>query len=157
MLLKGSCHCQAVTFRLESPHPYPFNVCYCGICRKTAGAGGFVINLGGDHETLEVEGKDHVRVYRARGEDGDLSPLERHFCGECGTMLWAWDPRWPELVHPFASAIDTDLPVPPERTHLMHDYKPRWVADAVGPDDKIFGEYPDESIAGWHERLKLER
>ena len=47
MLLKGSCHCEAVHFSVESEHPYPFNLCYCSICRKTAGAGGFAINLGG--------------------------------------------------------------------------------------------------------------
>ncbi|MCP4010552.1 MAG: GFA family protein, partial [Proteobacteria bacterium] len=29
MLLKGSCHCGAVKFELESAHPYPFNLCYC--------------------------------------------------------------------------------------------------------------------------------
>lgn len=50
---------------------------------------------------------------------GELSPLERHFCKLCGSMLSIWDPRWPELIHPFASAIDTELPIPPERTHLM--------------------------------------
>jgi hypothetical protein len=39
MLLEGSCHCGAVHFSVESEHPYPFNLCYCSICRKTAGAG----------------------------------------------------------------------------------------------------------------------
>ncbi len=39
MLLEGSCHCGAVAFRLESAHPYPYNICYCSICRKTAGGG----------------------------------------------------------------------------------------------------------------------
>jgi hypothetical protein len=33
MLLKGSCHCGAVHFSVESEHPYPFNLCYCSICR----------------------------------------------------------------------------------------------------------------------------
>jgi|GEM_PF-4579057 len=31
MLLEGSCHCKSVRFRLESRHPYPFNLCYCSI------------------------------------------------------------------------------------------------------------------------------
>ncbi|WP_444919191.1 GFA family protein [Microbulbifer sp. JMSA003] len=38
--LKGSCHCQSVKFSLSSRQPYPFNRCYCSICRKTAGGGG---------------------------------------------------------------------------------------------------------------------
>lgn len=158
MLLEGSCHCRQVTFALESAHPYPYNRCYCSICRKTAGAGGYAINLGGEAASLQVEGDKHVRVYRARldpADGGELSPLERHFCKRCGSMLWAWDPRWPDLIHPFASAIDTELPVPPERTHLMLASKAPWVVPDVGPGDKTFDEYPEESIAEWHERLGL--
>lgn len=37
MELKGSCHCGSVKFTVQSPHPYPFNLCYCSICRKTTG------------------------------------------------------------------------------------------------------------------------
>jgi len=160
MLLEGSCHCGGVRFRLRSAHPYPFNLCYCSICRKTAGGGGFAINLSGDYASLEVEGEDNLSVYRAsivEEETGrrELSPARRHFCRLCGSALWIWDPRWPELVHPHASAIDTDLPVPPERTHLMVGSKASWVELHADPQDKAFDEYPDESIAAWHERLGL--
>lgn len=74
----------------------------------------------------------------------------------CGSALWAWDPRWPEMVHPFASAIDSDLPVPPERTHLMVASKASWVELCNGERDKVFDGYPDESIAAWHKRLGLQ-
>jgi len=46
--LESSCHCGAVRFTVESRHPYPVNLCYCSICRKTAGVGGFAINLRAD-------------------------------------------------------------------------------------------------------------
>lgn len=154
MLLKGSCHCGSVKFQVDSQHPYPFNLCYCSICRKTAGAGGYAINLSGRHDTLVVTGQDNVTVYHAR-IDGEVSPAERHFCQRCASTLWLYDPRWPELVHPFASAIDTELPSPPERTHLMLDSKAPWVEVQAGPRDRCFGLYPDESIAQWHERLQL--
>lgn len=160
MQLKGSCHCGQVGFRLESAHPYPFNLCYCSICRKTAGGGGYAINLGGEFETFEVTGEEHTSVYQAMVTDPDSgarvkSPAQRHFCHVCGSALWAWDPRWPELVHPFASAIDTELPVPPERTHLMLASRASWVEVPAGPNDRHFDAYPDESIAEWHERLGL--
>lgn len=159
MLLEGSCRCGAVRFSLESDHPYPFALCYCSICRKTAGGGGFAINLGGRAASLKVHGEDHIRVYQAKiSDDGGkpvTSSLERRFCGECGSALWCWDAHWPDLVHPFASAIDSDLPVPPERTHLMLGSKASWVVPEIGPDDKAFDEYPDESLAEWHERLGL--
>jgi hypothetical protein len=160
MRLDGSCHCGAVRFGVESLHPYPFNLCYCSICRKTSGGGGFAINLSGEHETLEVEGRENLRVYRAMVQYPDdtaphQSPGERHFCGLCGSHLWMWDPRWPELVHPLASAIDTPLPRPPERTHLLVDSKAAWVEVRADPQDRVHEGFPDESIAGWHERLGL--
>jgi len=157
MQLEGSCHCRKVQFRVHSSHPYPFNLCYCSICRKTDGGGGFAINLGAEKESLQVRGEEHIRVYRADIADGAVKKSEarRNFCGHCGSALWVWDPRWPELLHPFASAIDTDLPTPPERTHLMLAYKPSWVAAHVEPGDGSFDEYPEESLAQWHQRLGL--
>ena len=105
MKLEGSCHCGTVRFRLESTHPYPFNLCYCSICRKTAGGGGYAINLGGEFATLEIEGDEHIAVYRAKIKDPETSevtksPAERRFCRHCGSALWVWDPRWQELVPP---------------------------------------------------------
>ena len=155
MQLQGSCHCGAVRFDVDAPQPYPFNLCYCNACRKTAGSGGFVMNLGARAESLVVTGSEHVRIYRpghVDEHDGEPSPQERHFCGTCGTALWIQDPRWPELVHPFAGAVDTDLPVPPERVHLMLDFRPEWVPLAVAESDKQFARYPDETLAQWHER-----
>lgn len=161
MLLEGSCHCGAVSFNVQSAHPYPFNLCYCSICRKTAGGGGYAINLGGDYASLEVEGEGSIGVYRAMMHDEETgrcekSQAQRRFCKLCGSALWAWDPRWPELVHPHASAIDSELPMPPERTHLMVASKAPWVELQKGANDKLFDQYPDESIAEWHHRLSLE-
>ncbi len=161
MKLEGSCHCGSVCFTVNSAHPYPFNHCYCSICRKTAGGGGYAINLGGIYESLRVEGEDSISVYSATIEDEETgesreSPARRHFCSKCGSALWLWDPRWPELVHPFASAIDTELPVPPERSHMMLNSKATWVDVHTGPKDALFEQYPQESLAAWHQRLGIE-
>lgn len=85
MLLKGSCHCGAVRFSVRSQQPYPFMYCYCSICRKTAGAGGYAINLAGDRHTLVVESEENITVYQAHIQDPEdsepwLSPCERRFC-----------------------------------------------------------------------------
>lgn len=156
MLLRGSCHCQAVTFSVKSHHPYPFNRCYCSVCRKTAGGGGYAINLGGNSKTLMVRGDEHIMVYRAI-INGEQSTAERHFCKHCASSLWVYDPEWPELVHPFASAIDSELPSPPKRTHMMLGSKAEWVEVNAPIQDKCFYAYPDESLAEWHQRLGLER
>ena len=156
MHLSGSCHCGKVKFSLTSKHPYPFNLCYCSICRKTAGGGGYAINLGGDAATLKVTGQRHIGIYHARlqepGARARRSPAERHFCTRCGSALWLYDKRWPALIHPFASAIDTPLPVPRATTHIMLGSKAGWVAPQFGRRDKRFEDYPDESIADWHDR-----
>ncbi len=160
MKLEGSCHCGAVRFRLRSAHPYPYQRCYCTICRKTQGGGGYAINLGGDARTLKVTGGRNVSIYHAKMRDrGDRrahrGTAERHFCTLCGSALWLYDKTWPDLIHPFASAIDTPLPVPPRTTHLMLGSKASWVEPQVRRGDKRFEEYPEDSIADWHERLGL--
>ena len=154
MLLEGSCSCGAVRFRVESPEPYPFMRCYCSICRKTAGGGGYAINLGALSDALEVEGEKNVAVYQAH-IDGKMSAARRHFCGVCGSALWVFDPNYPELVHPFASAMDTPLPKPPQRDHIMLDYAAPWCEIPSGPNERHFPEFPDESLADWHQRHGL--
>lgn len=155
MLLQGSCRCGAVRFEVESHTPAPYQLCYCSICRKQQGGGGYAINLGADARTLAIEGEEHLGLYRALIDDAEhgtctLSSGERRFCRLCGSALWLYDPRWPDLVHPFASAIDSDLPVPPSRVHLMLKYKAAWVEPAIGPDDAVFDLYPEKSIEEWH-------
>jgi hypothetical protein len=157
MQLQGSCHCGSVRFSVESHEPVPFMRCYCSICRKTAGSGGFAVNLGADARTLKVEGQEHVEIYRAVMEDGQPSTGHRHFCKRCGSALWLYDPTWPELVHPHAGAVDTPLPAPPSLTHMMLGSKPAWVEAHVGPGDDVFDEYPELSLAEWHRRRGLTR
>jgi hypothetical protein len=163
MQLEGSCRCGAVRFRLSSHTPQPYQLCYCTICRKTAGGGGYAINLGGRAETLKVEGRHAPVIYRAdlaiAGQGGactlQQSSAQRHFCGRCATALWLFDPTWPELIHPFAAAIDSDLPVPPARVHLMLRYKASWVQPRIGAGDGSYDEYPELSIDDWHRQRGL--
>src|ERR1051326_3557931 len=104
MRLEGSCRCGAVRFSLDSHTPHPYQRCYCTICRKTAGGGGYAINLMGVADTLEVTGEAALGVYRALleepGDDGvcrlQASSARRHFCERCGSALWLFDPTWPD-------------------------------------------------------------
>ncbi len=92
MKLEGSCHCRAVTFSVVSTTCRPFMHCHCSICRKTAGSGGYGINLGGDARTLKVRGGKHLGLYHAvmrePGRRATRSPAERRFCVKCGSALW---------------------------------------------------------------------
>lgn len=64
MHLEGSCHCKKIKFTVESTEPVPFMRCYCSICRKTAGTGGYAINLGAVTSSMKVTGKRYLRIYR---------------------------------------------------------------------------------------------
>ena len=155
MTLTGSCRCGAVRFSCASHTPQPYQRCYCTICRKTTGGGGYAINLAARNDTMRIEDPNGARaVYRAEIEEDDgvctVSTGERSFCTLCGTALWLFDPTWPDLVHPLASAIDSDLPAPVASVHLMLDFKPSWVELQLGPTDECFARYPTLSIDDWH-------
>jgi len=157
MLLQGSCHCGAVRFTVESRTRQPYMCCYCSICRKTAGGGGYAINIMGEAKTLKIKGRRNLSVYRAKlsPRTSRRSPGRRHFCRKCGSALWAWDPRWPEWVYPFASAIDTPLPRPKARQHIFLSSKPAWVEVPRGRGNSRFRDYPAEGIMDWHTKRKL--
>lgn len=156
MKLEGSCSCGAVRFSVDTRTPVPFNLCYCSICRKTGGGGGYAINIMGLSDTLEVEGKENLSVYRAVMA-GKESECRRHFCSRCGSPLFLSDPRWPDWVYPMASAIDSDLPEAPERVHLMLGSKANWVpVPPEGATDTHFERYPAEGIEDWHKKRSLD-
>ena len=66
MTLDGSCRCGAVRFTVESHTLYPYQRCYCSICRKQDGGGGYAINIMGAANTLKVEGEAAIGVLSRR-------------------------------------------------------------------------------------------
>lgn len=149
MQLKGSCHCGAVKFEVSAYAPVPYLRCYCSICRKTAGAAGYAVNLGAKAKSLKARGRKAIAKFHAR-IDGKKSPAERSFCSKCGSPLWVWDPRWPDLIHPFAGAIDSKLPKAPEHVHMLLDSKADWVPVDAKARDRKFDAFPDQSLEEWH-------
>ncbi|KAJ6614783.1 Mss4-like protein [Mycena sp. CBHHK59/15] len=157
--LKGSCHCGAVRFILQSSTPVPYQLCVCSICRKVGGAGGSV-NLGGHFDTLKIEqGKEHISVYKAvmnrDTSEECIASSERNFCSKCSSMLWLYDKSWPELVHPFASAIDSPaLEIPEKMVCVMTNSKPPYVRLPEG-EKEAYSKYGPESLESWHKKNKL--
>ncbi|KAJ5226929.1 uncharacterized protein N7469_006935 [Penicillium citrinum] len=157
MKLDGSCQCGNVVFTLQSNTPVPYQLCACSICRKVGGYIG-AVNLGGIADSLKIHrGEQVIKKYNAIKDRGtpnqERCTSERAFCSNCSTMLWVWDPNWPELIHPFASAIDTELPVPEEMVCIMNTSKPGW---AKWPEGKkrVYDVYSqdDGSLEEWHKK-----
>jgi hypothetical protein len=158
--LDGGCYCKAVTFSALSHAPYPYMRCYCSFCRQTSGSGGYGINIMADADTLICTGEatlgSHHGMYHDAATDELIqSPGLRYFCRDCGSPLWAADPRWPKWIYPYASAIRTPLQTPPETVHIMLDFRAPWVEVPKGENHRHFGRYPDESIVQWHQRHGL--
>ncbi|KAF9565093.1 hypothetical protein CPC08DRAFT_630448 [Agrocybe pediades] len=155
--LHGSCHCGAVKFSVESSTLVPYQLCLCSICRKVGGAGGS-INLGGISKSLKVEGKENISVYKAvlnRGTPEEkIASSERNFCKKCSAMLWLYDKSWPELIHPFASVIDSpELESPKKMVCIQLQSKPAWVRLPEGEKD-VYDVYGDLSLEEWHKKNK---
>jgi len=111
-------------------------------------------------DTLSVIGEKSPGSHHGKYHDEDTdelkqSPGVRYFCHDCGSPLWAADPRWPQWIYPYASAIHSPLPVPPESVHIMLDFKAPWVVAAAGDNHRHFDRYPDEGIVDWHYRHGL--
>ncbi|KAJ6530938.1 Mss4-like protein [Mycena vulgaris] len=157
--LKGSCHCGAVRFSLQSSTPVPYQLCLCSICRKIGGMSGSV-NLGGHFETLKIEqGEEYISVYEAVMDrdtsEERIASSERNFCSKCSAMLWLYDKTWPELVHPFASAIDSPtLQSPKTMVCILAESKPDYVRLPEGPKE-VYTNYAPESLEGWHKKNDL--
>ncbi|RPA84667.1 hypothetical protein BJ508DRAFT_412429 [Ascobolus immersus RN42] len=154
--LHGSCHCGAVRYTVDSSTPVPYQMCSCSICRKLGGPSGS-INLGGYNDTLKIlQGKDDIRKYKAvlnrDTPDEKRVNSERSFCGKCGSMLWLFDSSWPELIHPFATSIDSPtLEEPKTMVCVKQNSKAPWARLPEGPKE-VYDDYGGLSIEEWHKK-----
>ncbi|KAJ2642697.1 hypothetical protein GGF44_001525 [Coemansia sp. RSA 1694] len=157
--LEGSCHCGAVEFKVDSVAAVPFMRCYCSICRKTSGGGGYTVNILGQADTLRVtRGGDIIKSYRAVKDKSAVPQVlcqDRYFCPTCASYLWAYSEEWPQWIYPYASAIDSELDKPESTASIMLGSAAAW-ADPRGlvGDSEMFEEYPTYSLEEWHNKHK---
>jgi len=160
MKIEGSCYCGAISYSAQSHTPYPYMQCYCNFCRKTAGSGGYGVNIMAQADSLIISHKQDLKFHYGMEHDPNTGELKqninrRNFCRHCGSPLWAADPRWPQWIYPFATSVDTPLPKPPEIVHIMLDFALPWLNIPSGSEHRHFKRYPDESIEQWHQRFGL--
>jgi hypothetical protein len=119
-----------------------------------------------------------------------IAHSERNFCSKCSSMLWIYIEKWcidvqlpiiaerflntlyrPELIHPFASAIDSELVEPEEMVSnsiyqnnqliltitqviVKTNSKPDYVRLPEGKK-KVYKNYGPSSIEEWHKKHDL--
>ena len=149
MQLSGSCFCGAVRFTVDSNTPVPYRRCYCARCGKTAGGTGAAANVLAQASTLRVDGADAMTEFAAP------DATRTRFCSVCGSALYLTLDAAPDFVYPFASAVDTPLPEPPERVHVFTAEAPAWARPPSSPDDYTTERNTRESVTEWHRRHGL--
>lgn len=142
----GSCRCSSVKSSCKSHTPVPYQRCYCSICRKTAGRGGYAISIGATSKTLRIVGEGSIGVFRVELKDDagncELSTAERRFCTICGSALWLISPEWSDLIHPFASIV----------VHMTLRCATPWATPLIQNGDAAFDLYPDFSLEDRHRK-----
>ena len=99
--------------------------------------------------TLRVSGEGALTEFAAPDS------TRTRFCSVCGSALYLTIDAAPDFVYPFASAVDTPLPVPPERVHVFTAEAPAWARPPSSAQDLSVERNTRESIDGWHRRHGL--
>lgn len=131
-MIAGSCLCGAIRYRAEGPFVEAHH-CHCSACRKAHGAA-FASYAAVKQRQLEVQGEEHVAVYRSTPE------VQRSFCRTCGSSLFFAHDAAPKLVWIAAGTLDdrataeraaSDVPTPD--AHAFAASKATWwpLADSL--------------------------
>lgn len=117
-MLKGSCHCRAVTWESDGP-VVRFSNCHCDDCRKITGSAyGTALVLPAPSFRI-VEGEDQLTPYESSA--GKF----RSFCRTCGAHVVARMVLKPEIVIVRAGSLDVDPGVRPQM-HIWVRAKAPW-------------------------------
>ena len=113
--MTGGCMCGAVRISVDDP-PRRGGICHCLDCRKSLGA---LFN------TFATFARDAVTVTGAtRAWTGGASGQERHFCGTCGSPLFALQGDELEL---FVGCLDAPDAAPPPTYELWRRRREAWL------------------------------
>ncbi|TPW28730.1 GFA family protein [Pararhizobium mangrovi] len=100
---EGGCRCGAVRLAAEGEALWR-SWCHCVDCRKTTGAPASAF-VGFRAEDMRFEG-EAARTFRE-------GPIERSFCGECGSPLSYRDDRLPGEIYVYLGVMDDPEAFPP--------------------------------------------
>lgn len=118
---KGGCLCGAVRYVLKG-EPRAIAVCHCMNCKRQSGSL-FSFNLV-IREADYVQSGDSM-VYADKGDSGQA--VYRHFCGTCGSPLFATTALAPGKVVVKAGTLD-DIEGLRPKTEIYVDHAAEWLA-----------------------------
>jgi hypothetical protein len=104
--LTGGCGCGAVRFELSAP-PVAAVYCHCTRCQRRTGTSSAASARIEPGSLTITSGSEHVKTWAP--DDG----FEKDFCDECGSALFARNPKNPDTVAVRLGAFDQDPGVRP--------------------------------------------
>lgn len=126
--ISGGCHCGEVRYRINAEAVMQ-QFCFCSDCTKIGGTDGYAgyIIATADLEVL----KGTTKAYTLTSDRGNL--IHRHFCGTCGTRLWATVDGYGGAVSVAAASFDDPALFKPVRNILTQNAPP-WarILDCLG-------------------------
>ena len=117
-MIRGSCLCGAVRYEVSRPLD-EIHHCHCSRCRKAHGAAFATYARAASQTFRFTAGEDRVRRYRSS------PPVERAFCGACGSNLLFLFEGLPEAVWIAAGTFDDDPGLRPD-AHIFVGSKAPW-------------------------------
>ncbi len=99
-MLTGGCLCGAVRYEVDGD-PLFAVLCHCRDCQRVSGTGHVPV-LGVPRSSLKVSGS--TKTFSARGSSG--LPSVRHFCPNCGSLLFGMPESVPDSVSIYVGSLD---------------------------------------------------
>lgn len=133
-MIKGSCLCSAVRYEVAEPFE-EMHHCHCSRCRKAHGAAFSTFARSSTENFRVVAGEDELRHFRSS------PPVQRSFCGACGSSLFFRFAALPDAVWVAVGSVDEDPGMRPQ-AHIFAASKAPW--HDIMDELPQFEEYPPE-------------
>ncbi|MES5483961.1 GFA family protein [Bradyrhizobium sp. INPA03-11B] len=122
---KGGCLCGAVRYELKA-ELRGIAICHCTHCRRQSGS---LFSLNVVVRETEYQQSGETAVFVDRGDSGH--PVERHFCGGCGSPILAKTALMPGKVVVKAGTLDSTDGLRPQ-IEIYTDHAAAWLAPVAG-------------------------
>ncbi|KAL4805392.1 Mss4-like protein [Aspergillus unguis] len=116
---RGHCMCGGVQVSLKQQPPNSLR-CFCGNCARSGG--GSSINYLIDEAEVTVNETDCLKVYEDT-QTASGNPIQRRFCGKCGSPVATMSPKFPGKAIVKASLFDS---ISPPNLELFTDRRQAW-------------------------------
>lgn len=119
MTKTGHCHCANVSYEV-SAEPIRMAQCHCEACRRTTGTGHLVQAF---FNSTDVKIKGKTSNHKSTSDSGNIRT--RHFCPNCGSRLFSFNSKMPDIIGIAVGSFDDSAWFKPE-VILYNSERPAW-------------------------------